>query len=153
MHKLVAFGSLALLCAGVAFFIYDADAKSLRADDPQSVANGREIYAQHCAGCHGENLEGQPQWRVRLPNGRLPAPPHDASGHTWHHADELLFSIVKIGTEGIVGGNYQSDMLAFGDILSDEEIIDVLSFIKSTWPPNIKKQHDGVNERNRLYGN
>ena len=60
---------------------------------------------------------------------------------------------MKIGTEGIVGGNYQSDMLAFGDILSDEEIIDVLSFIKSTWPPNIKKQHDGVNERNRLYGN
>ena len=60
MHKLFAIGSLALLCAGVAFFIYDADAKSLRADDPQSVANGREIYAQHCAGCHGENLEGQP---------------------------------------------------------------------------------------------
>ncbi len=66
MQKLVAITSLALLCAGAAIVIYDADAKSLRADDPQSVANGREVYAQNCAGCHGENLEGQPDWRVRL---------------------------------------------------------------------------------------
>src|SRR5688572_13754832 len=52
---------------------------------------GRQIYDPHCASCHGQKLEGQPNWRIRLPTGRLPAPPHDAGGHTWHHTDDELF--------------------------------------------------------------
>ena len=63
----------------------------------------------------------------------MPAPPHDESGHTWHHSDQDLFAITKLGVGGVVAG-YESDMLAFGDILSDEEIAAVLAFIKSTWP-------------------
>src|ERR1700757_2322872 len=72
--------------------------------DPESpsLARGRVVYAQQCASCHGENLEGQPNWRVRLPNGRLPAPPHDATGHTWHHGDKELFSMIKTGIPEIV---------------------------------------------------
>src|SRR5205807_2276140 len=50
-------------------------------NDAALVARGKAIYAEHCAACHGANLEGQANWRSRLPNGRLPAPPHDASGH------------------------------------------------------------------------
>lgn len=59
------------------------------------IAQGRQAYEDQCASCHGVNLEGQPDWRSLLSSGRLPAPPHDASGHTWHHADEILFRIVK----------------------------------------------------------
>src|SRR3984893_6075924 len=47
--------------------------------DPNSaslVGRGKAVYAQYCASCHGANLEGQPNWRERQPNGRLPAPPH-----------------------------------------------------------------------------
>ena len=51
-------------------------------DDPAVVARGKTVYDQHCASCHGAKLEGQPDWRHRLPNGRMPAPPHDPSGHT-----------------------------------------------------------------------
>jgi cytochrome c len=60
--------------------------EAMRADplNARQVASGRSIYDRHCASCHGGNLEGQPEWRSRLPNGRLPAPPHDDSGHTWH---------------------------------------------------------------------
>ena len=65
----------------------------------QSEALGRDLYALHCASCHGANIEGQPVWMRRLPSGRLPAPPHDASGHTWHHPDGVLFRIVKEGWE------------------------------------------------------
>lgn len=107
--------------------------------DPQDkalVATGKRSYQAHCGSCHGANLEGQPNWRERLPNGRLPAPPHDASGHTWHHPDAVLLGIVN---QGLAPGKYappqyESDMPAFGGNLSDEEIRSVLAYIKSTWP-------------------
>src|SRR5262249_29124307 len=65
--------------------------------DSAQVARGRIVYGERCAACHGANLEGQANWRARLPDGRLPAPPHDDSGHTWHHPDDTLFAIVKRG--------------------------------------------------------
>lgn len=99
----------------------------------QSHAPGRELYLANCASCHGASLEGQPQWMKRKPDGRLPAPPHDASGHTWHHSDEQLFKITKEGLSAIAPG-YESDMPAFGGRLTDAEISEILEYIKSTWP-------------------
>jgi mono/diheme cytochrome c family protein len=63
----------------------------------------------------------------------MPAPPHDATGQTWHHSDEELFRITKLGMAAIVPG-YESAMPAFVDALSDPEIEAVLAYIKSTWP-------------------
>ncbi len=97
------------------------------------IALGHRVYAQHCASCHGANLEGQPNWKERLPTGRMPAPPHDATGHTWHHKDIDLFLITKKGVEAIVPG-YESDMPPFEGALTDDEIKAVLAYIKSTWP-------------------
>lgn len=68
------------------------------------VDTGRRLYAAHCAACHGANLEGQANWRTRLANGRLPAPPHDASGHTWHHSDQVLLDITKKGPAAYPAG-------------------------------------------------
>jgi len=103
--------------------------------DARQVALGAKVYAQHCAACHGARLEGQPNWRSRLANGRMPAPPHDESGHTWHHTEEVLFGITK---EGLVPGKYAppgytSDMPGFGGVLSDGEIWAALAYIKSHW--------------------
>jgi len=106
--------------------------------DAKQVAAGRALYGQHCASCHGANLEGQPDWRRRMPNGRLPAPPHDASGHTWHHPDALLFAIVKHGlVPPHAPPGYASDMPAFGRVLSDDEIRAVLAYIQSRWPKQV----------------
>ena len=69
----------------------------LRTDDAKVLATGAAVYQKHCAACHGARLEGQPRWRERDAQGRMPAPPHDASGHTWHHPDQLLFDITKHG--------------------------------------------------------
>ena len=99
----------------------------------EEVASGRELYAETCASCHGVNLEGQPDWKRRLENGRMPAPPHDETGHTWHHSDEDLFTITKSGVEAVVPG-YESDMPAFEGVLTDEQIRAILAYIKSTWP-------------------
>ena len=107
-----------------------------RADprDAAKVALGYKVYEQHCAACHGAKLEGQPEWRRRLANGRLPAPPHDESGHTWHHADSVLFGITKRGlVPPYAPADYESDMPAFDGKLTDEEIWVVLAFIKSHW--------------------
>tara|TARA_R110002012_G_scaffold287185_1_gene479219 strand:- start:27780 stop:28262 length:483 start_codon:yes stop_codon:yes gene_type:complete len=103
------------------------------------LAEGKALYQENCASCHGTNLEGQPDWKIRLPNGRLPAPPHDESGHTWHHADRMLVDIVNRGTAAIVGDGYESDMPGFGDILSDHEVIAILDYMKSTWPERARK--------------
>jgi mono/diheme cytochrome c family protein len=97
------------------------------------VALGHDLYVKHCARCHGANLEGQPNWKERLPSGRMPAPPHDATGHTWHHADDDLFLITKKGIAAIVPG-YESDMPAFESVLTDDEINAVLAYIRSIWP-------------------
>ncbi len=113
-----------------------APGEDRRADpsDAAKVALGEKLYAQHCASCHGARLEGQADWRKRLPNGRLPAPPHDESGHTWHHPDSVLFGITRNGlVPPYAPQDYESDMPAFGGKLSDEEIWAVLAYIKTYW--------------------
>jgi hypothetical protein len=90
-------------------------------------------------------LEGGPDWQSQKPNGRMPTPPHDASGHTWHHSDRELFLITKKGLAAIVPG-YESDMPAFENMLSDRQIEDILVFIKSTWPAEARRYQE---ERNK----
>ncbi len=128
----------------------------LRADDPEVVALGRAIYEQRCAACHGARLEGQPDWRIRDAAGLLPAPPHDASGHTWHHPDAVLFDITKHGVAKAANlKDYRSAMPAFEGSLTDAQIVAVLSWIKAQWPQEIRKQQEAVNataEANRAKG-
>ena len=136
--------------AGAATLIFRAglaepDGIVLRDGDPQTVALGAEVYAANCMSCHGVDLEGQPDWRIAGPDGRLPAPPHDETGHTWHHDGETLFNLTKYGVGKMIGDpDYASDMPVYEDILTDDEIIAVLSFIKSTWPQEIRARHDDM---------
>ena len=55
---------------------------SLKPEDNTMILQGRNVYVQNCASCHGTKLEGQKDWMSRLPNGMMPAPPHDVTGHT-----------------------------------------------------------------------
>ena len=98
------------------------------------IVRGQALYATRCASCHGKTLEGQPNWQTPLPTGRMPAPPHDATGHSWHHADDALTGITKLGLKPYAGDDYESDMPAFGAVLGDEEIAAIWAYIKSTWP-------------------
>lgn len=118
----------------------------LRPDDAAVTALGQKVYAAQCAACHGARLEGQSNWRERGPDGRLPAPPHDPSGHTWHHPDELLFRITKHGVAKAANlKDYASAMPAYDGVLSDAEIVAALSWIKAQWPADIRARHDELN--------
>ena len=142
-------GGLAL--AGLAAVIVMAgssDATGLQTpDDTDAVALGQSIYAEHCAACHGAQLEGAPNWQIRDAGGLLPAPPHDATGHTWHHDDETLFTLTKYGLAGLMENAPPSGMPVYDGVLSDADIIAVLSFIKSTWPDDLRAYHDELNAR------
>lgn len=123
------------------------DAWTLQPDDPQLVAEGQVIYAKACASCHGANLEGEANWQQRKPSGLLPAPPHDETGHTWHHTDKQIFMTTKFGVQVVAGPDYKSDMPAFEQTLSDREILAALSYIKAQWPTKVRATHDEVNRR------
>ena len=117
----------------------------LRPDDLKLVALGKKVYDANCASCHGRQFEGQDNWRERDANGLLPAPPHDETGHTWHHPDAVLFALTKYGPSVMAGEDYQSAMPGFEDVLTDEEILGSLSYVKSRWPDEIRQRHDQIN--------
>lgn len=142
MSRLIAalFGAAITAALGFAFFVYELP----RIATTKQIALGQSIYAARCAQCHGKQLEGQPDWQTSLANGRLPAPPHDASGHSWHHGDEMLFNVTRNGLKPYAGENYESDMPAFAGILRDDEIIAVIAYIKSTWPEREREFQRGI---------
>lgn len=115
----------------------------------RDISRGQSVYAEQCASCHGAELQGQPNWQRQNTDGTLPAPPHDATGHTWHHDNQLLFAYTKRGGQEALAArgvtNFTSAMPAFGDVLSDEEIWDVLAYIRSTWPKRVQDIQAGMN--------
>ncbi len=137
-----------IAAAFLAYFFFPfgfSPAGGLTPDDPKVVRRGMEVYTVQCAACHGAQLEGQPDWRRRGADDRLPAPPHDASGHTWHHPDEMLITITKHGPAALLSTPYESNMPAYAAVLSDADIHAVLSYIKSTWPEEIRRYQDNIN--------
>ena len=132
----------------VAPTFFETEKLGMNADDLELVQLGKQIYQVQCAeSCHGFKLEGQPDWRSPLPEGGLPSPPHDETGHTWHHDDQLLFNYTKGGGASIAPKGFVSRMPAFKDLLTDKEIWAVLSYIKSTWSEKIRSQQERRNHK------
>jgi mono/diheme cytochrome c family protein len=145
---IISFGIIALLLALVTTQInLSFSTERIPYLDNARVSEGRALYNENCASCHGIQLKGEPNWQQRDANGFLPAPPHDITGHTWHHPDELLFTITFSGVQALVGPDYVSKMPAFKGQLSEHQIWSILAYIKSTWPDEIKKRHDALNKQ------
>ncbi|MGE5546384.1 MAG: c-type cytochrome [Solirubrobacterales bacterium] len=147
MKRIWLYGAVALVIGGAAAFLaWNRHGDGIAPSDARQVALGHSLYDRHCASCHGADLKGEPDWQVRKPNGELPAPPHDASGHTWHHSDEQLFAITKQGIGPFAPPGYRSAMQGYGDKLSDAEIRAILAYIKSTWPEQIRKRQQAIRQ-------
>ncbi|MDE0539799.1 MAG: cytochrome c [Rhodospirillales bacterium] len=109
-------------------------------DDPVLVARGGVLYGEHCAACHGTNLEGQPDWETQNADGTFPAPPADGTGHAWEHSDRQLFEVVKFGGVRFSRPGVKSAMPSFEDELESADIWAILAFIKSRWPEEVRKE-------------
>lgn len=115
--------------------------------DQATIMLGERVYQSNCATCHGNEGEGEPNWQSPREDGSYPAPPHDSSGHTWHHSDEVLLDIIRRGGQAAYGREgFRSRMPAWADELSDEEIWAVLAYIKTLWGPEERGFQAGVSE-------
>jgi mono/diheme cytochrome c family protein len=132
-------GVLLLFLGGFVYLVSNAPEKVVvsAASDVEVIALGEQVYAAQCAACHGENLEGEPNWQQPGEDGVLKAPPHNETGHTWHHDDAYLIESIKLGGARLPDNVGVSPMPAYETVLSDEEITAVLAYIKSNWPPDI----------------
>ena len=101
--------------------------------DAAQVARGREIYQQNCAACHGAKAQGAPNWATPGPDGLYPPPPHDDTGHTWHHSDRVLYEVIRDGMNDPLRPDSPLRMPAWGGKLSDAEIRAVIEYFKSLW--------------------
>lgn len=93
-----------------------------KADD---LAAGKQIYAQQCVVCHGLKGKGNG------PSGKgLNPPPNDFS--TAAPDDAQWFKATKLGTKAIGKSN---GMEAYGAKLTDEQIRDVIAYVKTFKQP------------------
>ena len=106
------------------------------------TSHGQTIFQANCAVCHGAGGEGQPDWHVKKPDGILPAPPLNGDGHTWHHGDGTLYTYVSRGGKFYESPDipsFKSGMPSFGEILSHEEVIAVIEYLKSLWGDKVSQ--------------
>lgn len=115
-------------------------------DDENQVRLGSNLYLENCAACHGGALEGAENWDEPSGDGTYLPPPHDDTGHTWHHPDKVLFEYVKLGGAELFKDypDIESNMPGFGDVLSDEEIWAIYAFIKSSWSETYREWQAGA---------
>lgn len=139
--RLVVLG-IALVASGIAIALYAASAvgamDAIGAIVPRlpftslsPLARGQQIYQASCVGCHGGPTGGT---AADYPPG------HNANGHTWQHPGCVLAEVVQMGQSAAIAPVPRATpppaalaMPAFRDRLSDEEIADVLAFIKTMW--------------------
>ncbi|MAU12384.1 MAG: cytochrome C [Anaerolineaceae bacterium] len=106
-------------------------------------------YERLCAHCHGYSGEGQPtgggpgtvERSIEL--GYHPVPMHNAEGHTWQHADQILFEMIKYGARSPM---YIYIMPPHAGQLTDDEIFDIIDYIKRFWTPEQRTHQAQITE-------
>ncbi len=97
------------------------------------VAQGEKLFQANCAGCHGDQAQGQVvDWRRPLPDGSMPAPPLDGSAHAWHHPLKDLLWVIREGTMQRGG-----KMPPFKGWLAGEDQQAIVAFFQQKWDDGI----------------
>lgn len=131
----VVLGLLVATVVGYLAALYLGDRAEWVPVNPDTVVAGQAVYEANCAACHGLKGEGEPDWKVQRADGTYPAPPHDASGHTWHHSDSVLLGIMRDGSAASGSASFVPRMPAWGNRLSAVELQAVLDYLKTFWGP------------------
>lgn len=95
---------------------------------PERIAKGRIVFEENCQACHGENGVGEtPDDPYAEDEFGFKAPALNNDTHAWHHSDRNLMATI------LNGSSRNERMAAFKDALSDEEVENVVAYIKSLW--------------------
>jgi mono/diheme cytochrome c family protein len=110
------------------------------------LQQGEADYNQWCGHCHGYNGEGQIAASIprTLELGMRIVPPHDSTGHTWRHPDQLLILSIQRGVQNPLN---QFQMPAFEGTLSEERIVGMLEYIKLWWTDEQRAHQTMLTER------
>jgi cytochrome c553 len=89
--------------------------------DPTPVGRGARIFQRTCSGCHG--ADGRGSWRSGLMTR-----PRDLTKVEFQSqmSNEQLRHSIRVG---------KGQMPAFGGLMGDEEISDVIAFVRTLVPP------------------
>jgi mono/diheme cytochrome c family protein len=93
--------------------------KSPVAATPESIAAGKQTYLRRCASCHAASGEGGPG------NDLIPAAPSLVDEQVKVKTDSQVFNNIKNG----IGPDF--NMVAFKDTLKDDEIWNVVNYLRS----------------------
>ncbi|HEY2037246.1 MAG TPA: c-type cytochrome [Steroidobacteraceae bacterium] len=104
------------------------------------LARGRALYARHCARCHGDNGEGRPP----------AAPPLAGDRAVSMSSDTDPIRIVLFGgyPPGTAGNPRPFGMPPYYPSLSDEQIAEVLTYVRASWgnsAPAVLEDHVAAN--------
>jgi len=97
-------------------------------------AHGEALYKTYCASCHGPSGQGEFNWM----NKDRGAPPLDSSAHAWHHEDAQLVSMILDKPAP------DSRMPPWRGILTRDDAIDIVAYIKTLWTPFIVANCQGA---------
>ena len=113
------------LAAAAAAFLRAPSAAEARPRGAEQPRTGQQIYSTTCAACHQPNGEG---------NGETYPP---LAGSEWVTGSEArLARIILHGMTGeveVAGQTYSGLMPPWKDVLKDEEIAAVMTYIRSNW--------------------
>lgn len=123
--------SLGVMLAGVVLMLFSinmigGDKPVVELEPAEMIVLGEQVYTQNCAECHGVQGEGH--------QAVIEAPALDSTEHAFHHPDEQLAGLIKNG--GTI-------MPAFGEALTDLEILAAIRYFQTWWLPGQLEMQQG----------
>jgi len=94
-------------------------------DSRASIDRGGKIYTQYCLACHQADGSGVPQLNPPLKN----------TDYVLGDESRLIGIVMNGFSEGVEinGDTYTNPMPPFGAVLKDEEIADVLTYVRNSF--------------------
>jgi mono/diheme cytochrome c family protein len=89
------------------------------------ATNGRELYLEKCALCHGAQGQGW-DWTAKVAKPPVPVP--DLATVVPTRSDRFLFDVIKDGGEGVGKTRF---MPPFAFQLNDQEVWDLVAYMRS----------------------
>ena len=110
--------------SGIAFAIFLLSSFMPGQSLSESIKRGKEVYALYCQSCHMEDGKGTPDLN----------PPLAKADYLKKPAKTLINVILK-GQSGevVVNGKKYNAMMPAQDYLTDEQIADVLNYVRNSW--------------------